>query len=49
MEKDREIELKVNMFCSAVQSNRKLCDNDRFVHIMGLARQVNEAFEELKK
>lgn len=49
MEKDKEIELKVKMFCAAVQSHRQLCQESRLIYLEGFANQINKAFEILKK
>lgn len=49
MEKERELELKVEMFCATIGSNRQLCDNGRYKTISGIAESINEAFKILNK
>jgi hypothetical protein len=44
MEKDKEIELKVQMFCAAI----KACDKSHLFYMRRVAEGVNGAFEELK-
>lgn len=45
MEKDKELELKVQMLCAAI----KICGKDHIFHIGKVANYVNAAFEALKK
>lgn len=45
MEKDKELELKVQMFCAAIRS----CDKDHLFYMKRVAEGVNVAFEALKE
>nr|DAO65055.1 MAG TPA: hypothetical protein [Caudoviricetes sp.] len=45
MDKEKELELKVKMFCEAIRSNA--CDNT-YDRVRSVAESVNEAFDILK-
>lgn len=45
MDKDKELELKVQMFCAAIRES----DRSHFFYMRRTAEDVNVAFEELKE
>lgn len=45
MNKDKELELKVQMFCAAIRE----IDNNKSFWVKRIAEDVNEAFEVLKE
>lgn len=49
MDKDRELELKVEMFCATIRSDRQLCDESRYKPITTIAADINNAFNILNK
>lgn len=49
MNKEKELELKVKMFCATISSQRQLCDNRYFKTINSIAYDINEAFNTLNK
>lgn len=49
MDKEKELELKVEMFCAAVRSDRQLCEESRYKPITNIAEDINNAFIILNK
>ena len=49
MDKDRELELKVEMFCATIRSDRLLCDESHYKPIATIATDINNAFNILNK
>ena len=49
MDKERELELKVEMFCATIGSDRRLCEEGHYKTISGIAESINEAFKILNK
>jgi hypothetical protein len=49
IDKEKELELKVAMFCAAISGNQQICDDDCYINITGLAKDINSAFNILNK
>ena len=49
MDKEKELELKVKMFCATIRSDRQLCDKSCYKPIASIAKEINIAFEILNE
>lgn len=49
MNKERELELKVEMFCDTMRSDRQICDGAYYKTIIAIAENINSAFNTLNE